>query len=25
MTSPFDTLEASKRLRDAGVEQRAAE
>jgi hypothetical protein len=25
MTSPFDTLEASKRLRDAGVEERAAD
>ena len=25
MTSPFDTLDASKRLRDAGVEERAAD
>ena len=25
MTSPFDTLSAAKRLRDAGVEERAAE
>ena len=25
MTSPFDTMSAAKRLRDAGVEERAAE
>ncbi len=25
MTSPFDTISAAKRLRDAGVEERAAE